>query len=163
MKEKITPKMSHKEILKKVKKSILSLGKELQDLEAIGICGSLARGVDFNSRSDIDIFIVIKEKVKENIELYWYKRLKSVLKTFNREITVLVYSIKGLKMISNWYVLRLASEGILIYDKANIGELFNKIIAKAKSEGMVEQTLHGVKFWSLNKERIGKPLSLSLE
>jgi len=35
----------------------LGLGDELEGVEAIGVCGSLARGRDFGPRSDIDVFV----------------------------------------------------------------------------------------------------------
>ena len=46
--------------IEKVKEALLSLGDKLTEAEAIGICGSLARG-DFDDKSDIDIFVIVKQ------------------------------------------------------------------------------------------------------
>ncbi len=40
----------------RAKDTLLSLGHKLEEAEAIGICGSLARGWDFVPKSDIDVF-----------------------------------------------------------------------------------------------------------
>jgi len=51
-------------LLRRIKKALLDLGDGLEQAEAIGICGSLARGKDFGPRSDIDVFVVVKEASK---------------------------------------------------------------------------------------------------
>jgi len=47
--------------LEEVKRKLLEREDLLRDLEALGVCGSLARG-EFSQRSDIDIFVVIREE-----------------------------------------------------------------------------------------------------
>jgi len=120
-------------IAEEIKKAILASGESFREIEGIGLCGSLARG-DFSPKSDIDIFIVIPEGLSEReVWLVWNKKLREHLKAFERDITVLVYSLKSLREISSWYVLRLASEGQLIYDpKGTVETLFQKIISGRK-------------------------------
>ncbi len=48
--------------VEQVKKAVPPLGDELAGAEAVGICGSLARGWDFDEHSDIDIFVVVRDK-----------------------------------------------------------------------------------------------------
>lgn len=146
-----------------IRAAILSLGDKLEETEAIGICGSLARG-DFHEKSDIDIFVVVKERnLGMDIDRIWWDRINEVLKEYRRDITVLVYSIKGLKKIITWYVLRLASEGILIYDKGGIKELFAKIIDAARKAGLVEKKIGNHRVWSAPKLKIGERLVVGVK
>ncbi len=85
------------------------------------------------------------------------------MKDFRRDVTVLVCSIKGLKNIITWYVLRLASEGILVYDKGNIKELFKKMIATARKAGFVEKEIGPHKVWSAPNLKLGERLAIRVE
>lgn len=150
-------------ILKKVKKAILSLDDELWEAEAVGVFGSLARGKDFSARSDIDIFVIVREK-KPGVETdkLWWKRIKRALRELERDVTVLVYTVKGLERISNWYVLRLASEGILVFDKGDIGELFQRITETAREAGMVEERIGDRRVWMLKGIQLGEVVEVQL-
>lgn len=143
---------------------ILNLGSVLEQAEAIGVFGSLARGNFSPDKSDIDIFIVVKEKgYGFEISDLWWKRINKALEDFGREVTVLVYSISGLKNISSWYVLRLATEGIIIYDKSGIRELFANIIKAAKEAGLVEEEMpSGRKVWVARGLKFGKVLEVKV-
>ena len=148
-------------ILEEIKKAILKSGESFKEIEGIGLCGSLARG-DFSSKSDIDIFIVIPEGLSEREAwLTWNKKLREFLKDFERDITVLIYSLKSLREISSWYVLRLASEGQLIYDRdGKVETLFKKIIQVAKKAGLTEEEIHGHKYWIKKDLKIGKTFEI---
>ena len=112
-----------------VKEALLSLGEVLEEAEAIGIFGSLARGT-LSPRSDIDVFVVVREKDPHGEDdMRWWLRIQRVLEPFQRDVTVLVYTVRGLKQISNWYVLRLASEGVIVYDRGGITQLFQQILS----------------------------------
>jgi len=149
--------------VQEVRKAILSLGKRLEGAEAIGICGSLARG-DFHERSDIDIFVVVKEKLADvDVDRIWWDRISDALKDFGRDVTVLVYTTEALKRIITWYVLRLASEAILVYDRAGVESLFKRIIATAKKAGLVEREMGTRKVWSAKNLKIGQRLTLELK
>ena len=63
---------------------------------AIGMCGSLARD-DFHERSDIDIFFDVKERLVD--DRIWWDRRSDVLQDFGRDVTVIVYTVEGLKRI----------------------------------------------------------------
>jgi predicted nucleotidyltransferase len=140
-----------------IKKAILESGESFREIEGIGLCGSLARG-DFSPKSDIDIFIVIPDGLSEReVWLVWNKKLRGYLKAFARDITVLVYSLKSLREISSWYVLRLASEGQLIYDpNGKVETLFKKIIKAAENAGLTEEEIHGHKYWVKKDLKIGE-------
>jgi len=152
--------------IEEVKEALLALGDELHEAEAVGICGSLVRG-DFSPTSDIDIFVVVKEDENEGrcleVDDLWWRRVRDTLSKFQRDVTVLVYSIEGLRKISNWYVLRLASDGILVFDQGGIGELFDKILETARETGLrqVKRGKHWV--WSAPDLKLGEVLELEVE
>lgn len=149
--------------MEEIRKVILDSKESLGEVEGIGLCGSLVRG-DFSPKSDIDIFIVIPDGLSEREAwLTWNRILREILKDFGRDITVLIYSPKSLKEISSWYVLRLASEGKLIYDReGKIKKLFEKIIQTAKNAGLVEEEIHGHKYWIKKDIRIGEAFEISV-
>jgi predicted nucleotidyltransferase len=148
-------------MLEEIKKAIIESGETFGEVVAIGFCGSLARG-DFSAKSDIDIFIVIPDGLSEREAwLTWNKKLREMLKDFNRDLTVLIYSPKSLKEISSWYVLRLASEGKLIYDQdGKIEALFKKIIQTARDAGLTEEEIHGHRYWIKKDLRIGETFEI---
>ncbi|MEW6457028.1 MAG: nucleotidyltransferase domain-containing protein [Acidobacteriota bacterium] len=151
-----------KNLLNEIKLKILSLGKTLEKAEAIGVFGSLARGKNFTNRSDIDIFVIVKEK-KSDTDQYWYNEIFEVLKGFGRDVTVMVYSLKSLREISNWYVLRLVSEGIIIFDKGNVKELFKEIIQTALDAGLVEEKRGNYKVWTIPFLKPGTSIEIKLK
>ncbi|MFQ6014547.1 MAG: nucleotidyltransferase domain-containing protein, partial [Anaerolineae bacterium] len=121
-----------------VKEALLSIGDALQEAEAVGIFGSLARG-DFSPRSDIDVFVVVTKKGKGiEVDELWWHRINDVLRKFQRDVTVLVYSTEALRRIAGWDVLRLATDGVFVFDRGNIEELFHKIVEAAKKAGLVQ-------------------------
>jgi predicted nucleotidyltransferase len=132
------------ELIRQIKDSILGL-EGLEEAEAIGTFGSLARG-RLHYRSDIDIFVVVKEK-GEGIDVLWYRRIRDALSHIDMGVTVLVYSLKGLRKISNWYVLRLAKEAVILYDKGEVRRLFTRTLEEAKKVGLEEDQVNGYRFW----------------
>jgi predicted nucleotidyltransferase len=136
-------------LLKQIKEALLSLDDGLEQAEAIGICGSLARGKDFGPRSDIDVFVVVKEgDLEPETHRMWWDRIRKALDGLNRDVTVLVYTRKALEEICNWYVLRLASEGIVLFDKSGVKEFFERIVQAARDAGLVEEEIEGDKVWT---------------
>jgi len=129
-------------------KSALS-NLDLSGALGIGLFGSLACG-KFTHKSDIDIFVVVEKKTTDT-DSFWSKKIREILNSFGRDVTVIVYSIKGLKDVNNWYVLRLASEGIIFYDQGNIKELFKKIIKAAKDAGLKEIKRGDSRVWSIDR------------
>lgn len=106
----------------KVKKDLFSLGSFFDEIGAIGITGSLARG-DFGERSDIDVFIVVDDqRFSKELEEIWYERVYRALKEYWRDLTLFIYPIGSLRGVSSWAVLNLASESLIIFDK-NLREL----------------------------------------
>lgn len=150
--------------VEEIKKILLSTDDELKGIEAIGLCGSMVRG-NFSAKSDIDIFIVVADGISErDTWISWNKRLRNSLKIFQRDLTILVYSIKSLKEISSWYVLRLASEGRLIYDPQDrIKELFGKILKTGENAGLIEEEINGYKYWIKKDLKIGDTLILKVD
>jgi predicted nucleotidyltransferase len=73
--------------LKRVKEVLLSsLSDSLQEVEALGICGSLARGTGFSEHSDIDIFVIVREKEPgDTTDKRWWQRIQRVLEPFGRD------------------------------------------------------------------------------
>jgi predicted nucleotidyltransferase len=149
------------EFIKEIKEEILSLGKDLEMVEGVYLVGSLARGSIFGPRSDIDIVVILKEKKKED-DIFWYKQISKALARFKRGVTVLVYSVKGIKEISNWYVLRLASEGIPLWERRRTKELLAKVIECAHSLGLKEVRRDKTKIWTIPPSLAGKEFELKL-
>lgn len=151
------------EIIEQIKRIILC-DEALKEVEGLGVFGSLARG-DFSPKSDIDIFIVIPDGSSEREAwITWNKKLRELLKGFRRDITVLIYSMKSLREISSWYVLRLASEGKMIYDPGGkIESLFKKIIQTAQKAGLVEEEIHGRKYWTKKELKIGESFEIKVQ
>jgi len=149
--------------IEEVKEALLSLGDVLQEAEAIGIFGSLARG-DFSPRSDIYIFVVVKRKRKgiEDDELWWH-RINDALRKFERDVTVLVFSVEALRKIAGWDVLRLATDGIFAFDKGNIEELFRKIVDAARKPGLVQVKRGKHWVWSAPWLKFGELLEFEVE
>lgn len=150
--------------LERVKEVLLSsLGHGLQEAEALGICGSLARGTDFSEHSDIDVFVIVREKEPGGTtDKRWWQRIQRVLEPFGRDVTVLVYSVAGLKAVSNWYVLRLAAEGVLIHDQADIARLFEQIVQAARQAGLVQEMIGDRLVWTVSPDRAGAPIEVTL-
>lgn len=156
----------------RAKETILSLGELLNEVEAIGIIGSLARGQFDEEKSDIDILVVLDDLPKESWEkggkaLEWTYRITNILgEKYLRRVTVIIYSIPLLINISNWYVFSLASDAILVYDKDNkVRKIFDKIMEKTKEWGL-EQHDYGYrhKLWGLNRPlKPGEILDFHLE
>lgn len=146
-----------------VKEALLSLGDVLQEAEAVGIFGSLARG-DVSPRSDIDVFVVVKKKGKgiEMDELWWH-RINDALRKFERDVTVLVYSVQALRKIAGWYVLRLATDGIVVFDQGGIKELFQKMVEAAKKAGLVQVKRGEHWVWSAPHLEVGEVLEFEVE
>ena len=144
------------DILEDIRQSILSLGKTLEEAEAIGICGSLARG-NFHEKSDIDIFIILKTKGPGvNPYIYWWNIFHDILGKFHRDISIFIYSVDSLKNISNWYVLRLVSEGIILFDKGEVKNLFQKIQNTALDAGLVEVIDKEHRYWTFKDLKLGE-------
>lgn len=150
--------------LERVKEMLLSsLGDDLREAAALGICGSLARSAGFSEHSDIDVFVIVQEKEPSGAtDKRWWQRIQRVLEPFGRDVTVLVYSITGLKAVSNWYVLRLAAEGVLIHDQANVAGLFEQIVQAARQAGLTQEMIDGRLVWTASPERAGTPVEITL-
>ena len=150
--------------LERVKEVLLSsLGDDLQKAEALGVFGSLARGIDFSANSDIDIFVVLQHKDPHGAtDKWWWKRIKRALEPFQRDVTVLVYTVGGLKAVCNWYVLRLAAEGVLLYDQGAIAHLFERIVDAARQANLVQDSIDSLTVWTVKPGHASGPLDVSL-
>lgn len=150
--------------LDRVKETLISvLAERLQEVEALGILGSLARGNDFSEHSDIDVFVIVREKEPAGAtDQQWWQWVKQALEPFDRDVTVLVYTLAGLRTITHWYVLRMATEGVLVYDRADITGLFDQIVQAALRAGLVQERIGERRVWTLRPERASQPLEVSL-
>ena len=116
-------------------------------------------------RGDIDIFVVIDDKDDtQDIDDIWCKRINKVLRPFERDVTVLVYTIKALKNVCNWYVLRLASDGISIYDGGRVKPLFAEILDAAEKAGLEQREMAGTMVWAPKRKiKMGEVFEVSVE
>lgn len=149
----------------RVKRALLdALGDRLHQVEALGIFGSLARGRDFADHSDIDIFVIVQAKEAGSAtDQRWWQMVRQALEPFERDVTVLVYTVGALRAVANWYVLRIATEGILIYDQGHIASVFDQIVQAGHQAGLVQERVADCNVWTVRPERTGKPLEVSLE
>jgi len=102
----------------------------------VGLFGSLTRG-DFDERSDIDIFIITEEELPLREQDGLYYTFSELIPEFKRDISVLVYDINGLKKIPTWQTLNLIKDAYFVYDRAEIEEIFKKILQEAQKHGIV--------------------------
>lgn len=135
-----------------IKQALISgLRDYLPEVEAVGVFGSLARGNFDPKKSDIDVFVVVAKADKETNDIWW-RRVEQALSQYDKDITVLVFSLMSLKEISTWHIFRLASEGALLFDKGGIRNLFDQILQAAHKSGLVEkETEEGRKVWTTKK------------
>ena len=56
----------------------------------------------------------------------------------------------------------LASEGIVLFDKGGMKELFSRIIQAARGAGLLEEEIEGDRIWT-SKIRYGEPLEVKLK
>lgn len=155
---------SQQAILDRVRKTLRSaLADSLEEVEALGIFGSLARGSGFSEHSDIDVFVIVKETDSAGLtDQRWWQLIKQALEPFERDVTVLVYTVAGLRAVANWYVLRLATEGILVHDRGDIVGVFDEILEAAQRAGLVQERFGESLVWTLRPEMAGKPLEISV-
>ena len=136
-----------------VQKDLTSREEYLEEVEGIGIFGSLARNDFSGQMSDIDIFVILEKATYSDDEL-WIRRIKELLDKYERDITVLVYDLPSLKKVCNWYVLELASDSLLVYDKGKVRSYFNKIIKAAEKAGLVRTVYDRHPIWGLSRAAI---------
>lgn len=149
--------------VEQVKEAILSLGEELAGAEAVGICGSLARGWDFDEHSDIDIFVIVRNKAPgDETERHWWRLMQRALHPFGRDISVFVYTLKSLRSVCNWYVLRLATEGQVLFDQGQVTQLFQDIVRAAEAAGLVQERIGGAWAWSAKGIRLGEVIEVTV-
>lgn len=154
--------------VEKVKQDLLALGPVLDQTEAVGIIGSLLRE-DFDEDSDIDLLIVLDDdtfRQRRGMEWvsYWYSVFKPALDKYWRDVSCLVYSMTSLKKVSNWYVLVLASDSVLLYDKGRVAPLFERIIDAAHKAGLVKKKRGVHTVWgSATPLRFGQLIKVEVE
>ena len=124
--------------IERVKDQVRQITLRLRNKEilAVGLFGSLTRG-EFDERSDIDIFVITEKELplREQDELYY--TFSELIPKFERDITVLVYDINGLKRIPTWQTLNLVRDAYFVYDRAEIEKVFKKILREAEEHGIV--------------------------
>jgi predicted nucleotidyltransferase len=117
-----------------IRRITLGLGRE--DVLAVGLLGSLARG-DFNERSDIDIFVITRDPLSLEEQHRFYHEYHELIGLFHRDITVLVYDIKDLKSVPSWQTLNMVRDAQFVYDRAEIQKLFKRILKEAEAHGII--------------------------
>jgi len=101
----------------------------------VGLFGSLTRG-DFDERSDMDILVITGKELPFRAQDELYDAFSELIPKFGRDITVLVYDIKGLKRIPTWQTLNLVKDGCIVYDRAEIERIFERVLQKAEEHGV---------------------------
>jgi len=129
----------------KIKEEVARIGTCLskEGILAIGLFGSLTRG-DCDKRSDIDIFVITEREFSlfEQDELYFaFSKLTSI---FQRDVTVLVYDMEGLKRVPSWQTLNLIKDAMFVYDGAHVSELFKRILEEAERVGIIYDENDGI-------------------
>jgi predicted nucleotidyltransferase len=121
-----------------VKKEVrrIALKVENKGILAVGLFGSLARG-DFDERSDIDIFVITEKELPLQEQDELYNAFSALIPIFNRDVTVLVYDLNGLKRVPTWQTLNLVKDACLVIDRVEVAKTFERILQEAKTHGIV--------------------------
>ncbi|MGQ9709220.1 MAG: nucleotidyltransferase family protein [Anaerolineae bacterium] len=107
------------------------------DVLAVGILGSIARG-DFHERSDIDILVVTRQPFSLKEQDRFYELFsQALIPRFGRDVTVLVYDLGSLKRVPTWHTLVMMGEALLVEDRADIADLFRRILQEAEAHGII--------------------------
>jgi predicted nucleotidyltransferase len=114
----------------------IALKVENKGILAAGLFGSLARG-DFDERSDIDIFVITEQELPLEEQDELYNAFSEVIPKFDRDVTVLVYDLNGLKRVPTWQTLNLVKDACLVYDRAGLANTFELILQQAEKHGIV--------------------------
>jgi len=124
--------------IERVREQVRQIAEELRKAEvlAVGLFGSLTRG-DFDERSDIDIFIITEKELPLRKQDVLYYTFSELIPKFKRDISVLVYDINSLKKIPTWQTLNLIKDAYFVYDRAEIEEVFKKILQEAQKQGII--------------------------
>ncbi|MBI4704235.1 MAG: nucleotidyltransferase domain-containing protein [Deltaproteobacteria bacterium] len=135
---------------------------EIREALALGLCGSVARGTA-GPDSDIDVLVVLPDgHAPAKQEDRWWRAVRRALAPLGREVSVLVYTPRAIRRIGNWYVLRLASDSLLLHDtNGQIDALLRRVRDRALATGFVERDGGGRPYW----EYVGdasKPWELEL-
>ncbi len=120
--------------IESVSAALEALGPLLEDTEGVGIVGSLARG-DLRPRSDIDILVVEKEDAGHDSS-FWHSTIGKCLRRFDRDVSVLVFTIPVLKKVPDWNTLGLAADAIMVHDEGKVAPVLKRIVDKAHSVGL---------------------------
>ncbi|MDI6641325.1 MAG: nucleotidyltransferase domain-containing protein [Elusimicrobiota bacterium] len=142
--------------IEQIKQDLLTLAPFPEEIEAIGILGSLVQG-SFCEYSDIDILIVgADNKFDGKAEKYWREKIYDVLSEYHRDKNIFFYTIQMLMKICTWYVFELASDSLLIYDRGKVKKIFDKIVEKATTEWDLVRTRYS-RHWVWELGRPAKP------
>jgi predicted nucleotidyltransferase len=122
---------------------------ELHEALALGLCGSVARGTA-GPRSDIDVFVVVPDEhpAVEEEDRRWWEAVQRALEPLGRPVSVIVYTPRGIRKVSSWYVLRLASDAVFLHDPGGqIAALLRRVLEKARASGFEEHLVDGRPVW----------------
>lgn len=129
--------------------------KYLQQVEGIAVFGSLARGFDWHTHSDIDIVVVMQRtRGRHGLETrgVWDRRIRDALRHYGREVTVLVYTVETLKEIPRWETLRMATDAKVVIDNQGVRKLFKAMVIAAEDAGLKQKWLKD--HWAWYKPRL---------
>jgi len=143
-------------IAESVKKDILSLGEDiLSEVEAVGLLGSLVWGKFHPKHSDIDVFVILPD-VEDSpedtweLEARWRKRITNLLlMKYQRDVDVLFFNLIHIRKVCDWYMLSLASDGVLIYDKGKVKRLFQRVVEEAEKAGLERIIFNSEPIWQI--------------
>lgn len=112
---------------------------------ALGLCGSLARG-DAGPRSDADVFVLVPDGSDVDVDRRWWDLVAGALEPV--PVSVLVYTPSAILGIANWYVLRLASDAVLVHDpEGRAADAFRRVIEAAQRAGFEQVLVEGRSVW----------------
>jgi len=114
----------------------IALALDRKDILAVGLFGSLARG-DYHERSDIDIFVITEKELTLAEEHELYRAFRDLRALFRKDTTILVYDLKGVKRVPSWQTLSMIKDACFLVDRAQVQELFEKILQQAAEHGIV--------------------------
>ncbi len=137
-----------------VKQDLLSFGELLEKVEAVGLLGSLVWGGFHPKYSDIDVFVILPD-VKDSAENSSLKeqcrnRICYFLQNkYQRDVDVLFFNLAHIRKVCNWYMLSLASDGVVVYDKGKVRKLFHRVVEEAEKAGLERIDKYDEPIWGI--------------
>jgi len=143
-------------------RDVLARLPHLDQLHGFGVFGSLggqqARRFD-PERSDIDVFLVIKDAHWSDTHCdRWVRRVTDALeRAFRRRVDVLVFTLRALRKVPGWHAISMASDCPVLYDpEGEVARVFAHIVEAARAADLAQVWVGDQRLWRKQHWVIGE-------